>query len=228
MLPARSGLDVAHALRHPLAVLKGRLELMQDGVVPLNAAHVLHLQDMVIVLTRLVGDLRDLSLAEVGRLSLSLAPLGLAELIADLQASLEPVATGKSITLVADVEPGLPKAEVDADRIRQVLVNFLANALHFTPRDGQVEVRAWSDGHHVIVQVSDTGPGIAPEDLPHIFDRFYRTDRARSRATGGSGLGLAIVRSLVALHGGTVRAESRVGEGSRFTVTLPVRATGRA
>lgn len=215
--------DVAHELRHPLAVLRGRLEMMQDRVVPLDAEQILHLQDMVIALARLVGDLRDLSLAELGRLSLHVAPLDLGELIADLRENMEPVAADKNIELVADVSPGLPPVAADADRIRQVLVNLMANALHYTPQDGRVEVRAWSDGRHVTVQVSDTGPGIAPEDLPHIFDRFYRADKARTRAAGGSGLGLAIVRSLVTLHGGTVQAESLPGEGSRFVVTLPLR-----
>jgi signal transduction histidine kinase len=217
--------DVAHELRHPLAVQKGRLEMMQDGLVPLNAEQILRLQDGVITLTRLVDDVRDLSLAEVGRLSLNLAPLDVGELIADLVDSMEPVAADKQIALVADVAPVLPKVDADADRIRQVLVNLLANALHYTPPGGRVAVRAWADGQAVTVQVSDTGPGIAPADLAQIFDRFFRADKARSRATGGSGLGLAIVRSLVALHGGTVRAESSPGAGSTFVVTLPV---GRA
>lgn len=214
--------DVAHELRHPLAVLQGRLELMQDGVVPLDPTQVMNLQDMVISLTRLVGDLRDLSLADVGRLSLSLAPLDLGALIADLRENMEPVAADKGIELAATVAPDLPPVSADAERMRQVLVNLLANALHYTPRDGRVAVRAWVDGRRVLVEVTDTGPGISAEDLPHIFDRFYRADKARSRASGGSGLGLAIVRSLVTLHGGTVQAESRPGEGSRFTVALPL------
>jgi len=214
--------DVAHELRHPLAVLQGRLESMQDGVVPLDPEQVLHLQDMVLSLTRLVGDLRDLSLAEVGRLSLHPRPVDLGEIIADLRENLEPVAADRGIRLVTNVAADLPAVTVDVDRIRQVLVNLLDNALHYTPREGRVEVRATSDGQYLTVEVADTGPGIPPEDLSHIFDRFYRTDRARTRATGGSGLGLAIVRSLVVLHGGTVDAQSRQGEGSRFIVTLPL------
>jgi two-component system sensor histidine kinase BaeS len=213
--------DVAHELRHPLAVLKGRLDMMQDGVVPLNPEQVLYLQDSAIALTRLVGDLRDLSLAEVGALSLHRAPLDPAELITDLLENMEPVAAGKQITLTADVAPNLPAITADADRIQQVLANLLANALQHTPEGGRVTVQAKADGPQVRVRVSDTGPGIAPEDLPHVFDRFYRSDKSRTRATGGSGLGLAIVRSLVALHGGTVEVESRLGEGSCFTVALP-------
>lgn len=214
--------DIAHELRHPLAVLQGRLEMLQDGVVPLTGEQVLYLQDMVLSLNRLVGDLRDLSLAEVGRLSLRLAPVDLSAMIEELRENMEPVAADKSIALLAEVAPDLPRVHGDADRLRQVLVNLLANALHYTPQGGRVEVRAWHEGSQVRVTVSDTGPGIAPENLPHIFDRFYRADKARARSTGGSGLGLAIVRSLVTLHGGTVRADSRPGEGSRFTVTLPV------
>ncbi len=218
--------DVSHELRHPLAVMKGRLEMVQDGVVPLNGELVLHLQDTVIALTRLVGDLRDLSLAEVGRLSLTLAPLDLGQLVADLWENMEPAATDSGIELTAQVAPGLPMVTADADRMRQVLVNLLSNALHYTPPGGRVQVRVWSDQANVMVAVSDTGQGIAPEDLPHIFDRFYRADKARTRSSGGSGLGLAIVRSLVNLHGGHVQAESRRGQGSRFVVTLPLERVG--
>lgn len=214
--------DVAHELRHPLAVLTTRLDMMQDGVVPLNQEQVLYLQDMALALKRLVGDLRDLSLAEVGGLSLQLAPLDVGELIADLLENMEPVAAAKSITLVGDVAPGLPPVMADADRMQQVLVNLLANALQHTPDGGRVEVRATAGDGQVMIQVSDTGPGIPPADLPHVFDRFYRVDKSRTRSTGGSGLGLAIVRGLVTGHGGTVEAESRPGEGSRFTVTLPL------
>jgi two-component system, OmpR family, sensor histidine kinase BaeS len=218
--------DVAHELRHPLAVLKGRLDLMQDGVVALDPEQVLHLQDMVISLGRLVGDLRDLSLAEVGSLSLNLAPVDMGALIADLVENMEPVATEKQIALVADVAPGMPPVTADADRIGQVLVNLLANALQYTPLGGRVDVRSWAEGAQLAIQVRDTGPGIAPADLPHVFDRFYRADKARTRTTGGSGLGLAIVNSLVRLHGGTVAAESELGKGSCFTVRLPLRRDG--
>lgn len=214
--------DVAHELRHPLSVLTGRLELMQDGVVPVDGEQLLHLQEMVLALNRLVGDLRDLSLAEVGRLSLQLAPIDLGTLIEDLQENMEPVAAAKAIELTTELPPDLPQITADRDRIRQVLVNLLANALQYTPQGGRVHLRAWADGAEVHVEVADTGPGVPAADLPHLFDRFYRTDKARTRTTGGSGLGLAIVRSLVGLHGGRVGAQSEVGEGSRFTISLPI------
>lgn len=213
--------DIAHELRHPLAVLRGRLELLQDGVVPMNQEQVLYLQEMVIGLSRLVGDLRDLSLAEVGRLSLAVEAVDLGALIADLIENMEPVAADRSIRLTANVGPGLEALPADRDRIRQVLVNLLANALHYTPQGGSVTVSATAAGAQAQVSVTDTGPGISPEDLPHLFDRFYRADKSRTRGTGGSGLGLAIVRSLVELHGGSVQVESKVGEGSRFVVVLP-------
>lgn len=215
--------DVAHELRHPLAVLKGRLELMQDGAVTTDQEALLALQDEVIRLTRLVGDLRDLSLAEVGRLSLHLAPVSIPALLDALLTNLEPVAAAKEIALTAEAGGDLPAVQADYDRIRQVLVNLLSNALQYTPQGGRVRIKGWQEGSEVVLRVCDTGPGVAPEDLPHLFERFYRADKSRSRATGGSGLGLAIVRSLVELHGGRVKAESELGKGTCFTVWLPVR-----
>lgn len=214
--------DVAHELRHPLAVLQGRLELMQDGLVPLEPEALLPLQDEVIRMTRLVGDLRDLSLAEVGGLSLHLTPVDVGALLGALLSNLEAVAAARQIRLTAAVPPDLPPVQADPDRIRQVFLNLLANALQYTPEGGEVQVRAWREGKELRVRICDTGPGIAPEDLPHIFDRFFRADRSRTRATGGTGLGLAIVRSLLELHGGRVSVESRPGAGTCFTVALPV------
>ncbi|MGE5590870.1 MAG: ATP-binding protein [Bacillota bacterium] len=222
--------DVAHELRHPLAVLQGRLELMQDGAVALDQEALLPLQDEVIRLNRLVGDLRDLSLAEVGQLSLHVQPVFLLSLLESLLTNLEPVAAAKNIALDADAPSDLPPVAGDPDRLRQVLVNLLSNALQYTPEGGQVRVRAWREGRGVQARqelglsVCDTGPGISPEDLPHLFERFYRVDKSRSRSTGGSGLGLAIVRSLVELHAGRVQAESQVGKGTCITVFLPVQA----
>lgn len=214
--------DTAHELRHPLAVMQGHLDLMQDGKVEISQESLLPIQDEVIRLTRLVADLRDLSLAEVGKLSLHPAALDLGALLNGLLANLGPVAAAKEITLSTEISGDLPTFQADPDRLRQVFVNLLSNALHYTPPGGRVEVRAWQDAEEYRVSVSDTGPGIAPEDLPQIFDRFYRADKSRTRGTGGSGLGLAIVRSLVELHGGRVLVESTPGRGSRFTVTLPV------
>jgi len=215
--------DVAHELRHPLAVMKGRMELMQDGKVPVDQEGLLPLQDEVIRMTRLVGDLRDLSLAEVGGLSLRRSAVDLGPMLEVMLTNLEPVAEAKGIRLAATAEPGLPTLLADADRIRQVLLNLITNALQYTPEGGQVTVTATrKDSSNVQVSITDTGPGIDEADLPHIFDRFYRADKSRSRSSGGSGLGLAIVRSLVELHKGSIIVRSKPGEGACFTVTLPV------
>lgn len=213
--------DVAHELRHPLAVLQGRLELMQEGRAPIDQEALLPLQDEVIRLSRLVGDLRDLSLAEVGALSLHLTRLDLKDVLESLYVNMEPVAADKGVQLTLQVDPALPAVEGDPDRMRQVLVNILANALHHTPASGRVAVGARRVGNAVHVHVRDTGPGISPEDLKQIFDRFYRADQSRSRSTGGSGLGLAIVRSLVEMHRGRVTAQSKVGAGTEITIILP-------
>ena len=218
--------DVAHELRHPLAVMQGHLDLMQDGKVPLEPEALLPIQDEVIRLRRLVGDLRDLSLAEVGALTLHPADVDLAALLHSLVGNMEPVATARDVQLHADIAADLPPVQADADRLRQVFVNLLSNALRYTPSGGRVTLRAWRDAGHLHVQIRDTGPGIAPADLPHVFDRFYRADKSRSRETGGSGLGLAIVRSLVEAHHGKVEVESEPGRGTCFTVTIASPAPG--
>jgi two-component system sensor histidine kinase BaeS len=219
--------DVAHELRHPLAVLQGRLELMQDGMVPLDGEQVLQLQDMVLALGREVADLRDLSLADVGQLSLRLAPLDVGALIADLCESIEPVAAARGFRVTVEAPADLPPVPADGDRLRQVLVNLLSNAIRHTPDGGRVAVRAWSEQAALAVEVADSGSGIPAQDLPHVFDRFYRSGDGGT-ASGSlvpgprSGLGLAIVRSLVRLHGGEVSATSQPGRGSRFTLRLPL------
>lgn len=218
--------DVAHELRHPLAVMQGQIDLIQDGKVELDTETLLPLEDEVIRLTRLVGDLRDLSLAEVGRLSLHLSAVDLSELMAGLMTNLQPVAEGKLVSLSMQAEQALPPIMADPDRLRQVLINLVANALHYAPEGGVVSLTAMPQGEQVVIRCRDSGPGIAAADLPHIFDRFYRADRSRARSSGGSGLGLAIVRSLTELHGGRVTAESSPGKGALFTVTLPVQGPG--
>lgn len=215
--------EVAHELRHPLAVLKGRLDMLQDGAVPLNQEQVLRLQDQVINLTRLVGDLRDLSLADVGQLPLNLSAVDLAELLLDLSENMEPVAAAREVVLRTHLAPDLPVLNADSGRLRQVVLNLLANAIQHTQAGGRVDLQAWSEGSQIILRVTDTGPGIAAEDLPHIFDHFYRSERTGARAVGGSGLGLAIARSLVRLHGGKLEAASEPGQGSQFTIVLPRR-----
>ncbi|MFQ6057640.1 MAG: sensor histidine kinase [Anaerolineae bacterium] len=223
--------DIAHELRTPLSVIQGNLEAMLDGVLPLDVEQVASVHEETLLLSRLVADLRLLSLAEAGQLKLERAPTDLGELIHQVVERMRPQAREKGITLAADLPPSLPILSFDADRIRQVIGNLVSNALRYTPAGGTVTVRGSvvrsrpspaGDLTAVLIEVTDTGRGIAPKELPHVFDRFYRADRSRSRATGGSGIGLAIVKQLVEAHGGRVWAESEVGKGSRFSFTLPL------
>ena len=153
---------------------------------------------------------------------MNLSDVDVPALLEQLRESLEPVAEDKGVTLSVDAPRDLPTLRADQDRLRQVLLNLLTNALHYTPAGGRVEVTARVNGMQLILLVSDTGTGIDPQSLPHIFERFYRADKARARESGGTGLGLAIVRSLVTLHGGDVTAVSSP-QGSRFAVRLPLR-----
>ena len=217
--------DVAHELRTPLTVLQGNLEAMRDGILPPTPEHLAILQEETELLSRLITDLRDLSLAEAGQLRLERVPVGVAELASNSLARVAAQGATKNIALVDEVPAGVPLVMADPHRVEQVLLNLLGNALRYTPEHGRITLGArWEPASvpMVTVFVSDTGPGIAPEDLPRVFDRFYRADKSRSRATGGSGIGLAIVRQLVHAHGGRVWAESQPGNGATFYFSLPV------
>lgn len=217
--------DVAHELRHPIALIRGRLEMMVDGITPVTPESLSALQDEVIRLGRLVADVRELSLADVGTLSLNLQPTDLGEIIAITQENFEPVASGREIALKVAAGP-LPAIQADPDRIRQILTNLLSNAMRHTPEGGQISLRAARVDGLIQVAVADTGSGIPEADLPHIFDRFYRADKSRNRSTGGTGLGLAISRSLARLHGGDLVAENGPQGGAVFTLTLPITGGG--
>lgn len=215
--------DIAHELGTPLSVLQANLEGMLDGVVEPAPDRLAALHTQVRLLARLVEDLRDLSLAQAGRLPLHKAPTDLATLVGDAAAAVGPHAADKSISVQSRISSGLPAVGVDRERLMQVIHNLLDNAIRNTPAGGAVTVGLDADPVELRFWVADTGPGIPEEERDRIFDRFHRLDASRSRASGGSGLGLAIVKSLVEAHGGRVWVESRVGEGSRFTVALPVR-----
>ena len=221
--------DVAHELRTPLAVIQANLEAVLDGVRPLSTAVVADLHEETRLLARLVADLRDLSLADAGQLPLRRQPTDLGVLARASGARFDPRAEARNVRLTVEVEGGLPPADVDPDRVGQVLGNLLDNALRHTPPGGTVVVRvgAGSRPDTLEVVVRDTGPGIPAEHLPNIFERFYRADRARARSAGGSGIGLALVKQLVEAHGGEVWVESPAGEGARFGLVLPA-ATSRA
>jgi signal transduction histidine kinase len=219
--------DVAHELRTPLSVIQGNLEAMLDGVLPAEPDEIASLYEETLLLTRLVGDLRLLSVAEAGQLTLERKPVALGSL---LQRVVEPIghqADASQVTLTLHVDSDLPLVLVDGDRIGQVLSNLLQNALRHTGGGGRIYVAATTIAGaggrlEVVVEVADTGSGIAANDLPYVFDRFYRGDKSRSRATGGTGIGLALAKQLVEAHGGRIWAESVPGQGSTFRFTLPV------
>ncbi|MDP2728637.1 MAG: ATP-binding protein, partial [Dehalococcoidia bacterium] len=215
--------DIAHELRTPLTVLQGNFEGMLDGVVPLDKETVSTLHQETQLLSRLVSDLQELSLAEAGQLQLYRSPTDMNALCHQALDKMTPQAQSKGISLEIVASDGLPLVEADADRVSQVLANLLSNALRHTPAGGKVTLtlQELQEGTETLLRVSiaDTGSGISPEDLPHVFDRFYRADRSRSRSTGGTGLGLAIVKQLVEAHGGRVRAESQPGYGATFLFT---------
>jgi len=223
--------DVAHELRTPLAAIQATLEGMQDGVLPTDQEQIGSLVSETVLLNRMVEDLRLLSLAEAGRLELDLQPVTPNDLIFKAVGLMQPVAQQKGVTVIATPPVSLPQVLGDTDRLIQVLNNLIVNSLRYTPAGGTVTLAAVfpSASKGVVFSVTDTGTGIDPRNLPHVFDRFYRADKSRSRGSGGSGLGLAIVKQLVEAHGGKVSAESPIfpadGQpqiGTRITFSIPV------
>ena len=208
--------DVTHELRTPLTVVQGNLEALLDGVYPADAQHLAPILDETRVLSRLVDDLRTLSIAEAGALALHREPTDISALVTDSVASFRAQADAAGVELITEAA-ALPQADIDPVRLREVLSNLLANALRYTPRGGSVRVSATASKGSLSVVVGDTGPGIAADALPHVFDRFYKSDESR-----GAGLGLAIAKSLVVAHGGEISAMSEPGQGTEMRFTLPV------
>ena len=214
--------DVAHELRTPLSNIQGYLEAVRDGLLKPDNATIDTIYQQVLHLTRLVEDLRLLALADAGALSLSLQEESLQEVLQSSVASCRPRAEAKGVSVALSIPSEIPLVQMDRTRIAQVVSNLLDNAIFHTPQGGSVSVSAESLGSAVRVIVADTGEGILPEDLPQVFERFYRVDPSRARTTGGTGLGLTIARQLVEAHRGTIRAESTPGQGSRFIFELPL------
>ena len=217
--------EVSHELRTPLTVAQGNLEAMVDGVYPLDPAHLEVVLDETRVLGRLIDDLRTLALSEAGTLALHPEPTDPDILVADVVRSFEPVATAARVELVAAIDGDLPILDVDPVRIREVLANLVVNAIRHTPEGGRVTVAGAvePDDRWVRLEVRDTGRGIDPALLPHVFDRFVTGDSSR-----GTGLGLAIARQLVLAHRGEITVESTVGAGTTFRVRLPLRTDARS
>jgi len=214
--------DVAHELRTPLSNIQGYLEAIRDGVVEPDAAAIRSLSEETYLLSRLVNELQELSLAEAGELKLVYQAEDITNLVKQAVTPWQPQLTAGEISLSLELPDNLPLVTIDWQRVNEVLHNLLKNAVAHTPKGGAINVAAGAKGKWVEVSVSDTGEGIPAEDLPHIFERFYRVDKSRARATGGSGLGLTIAKRLIEAHGGTIAVQSKLGEGSRFSFTLPV------
>jgi signal transduction histidine kinase len=213
--------DVAHELRTPLATIEGYTEGLLDGVVAPGAETWALLHDEAGRLRRLVQELQELSRAEARQLPLQLRPCSPAELVDQAVRRIGAQFAEKGVALTPDVPAKLPTVQADADRIIQVLINLLGNALRYTPAGGAVRVCAEQQQDSVMFYVADSGIGITPEHLPHLFERFYRVDKARSRALGGSGIGLTISRAIVEAHDGQIWAAS-AGQGATFSFTLPI------
>jgi two-component system sensor histidine kinase BaeS len=205
--------DVSHELRTPLGTIRGWLVAAQDGVADLDPALVESLLEETLVLQQLVDDLQELASADAGEFRLQPEPLDAGEL-------LRQIAAAHPRELAVETS-GVLQLTADPVRLRQAVGNLVVNAIAHTPPDGRIVLRGLNSDGEVVLQVSDTGSGIAREDLPHVFDRFWRADRSRGRATGGRGLGLAIVKHLVEAHGGTVTVTSAAGAGTTFTIRLP-------
>jgi two-component system sensor histidine kinase BaeS len=210
--------DVSHELRTPLAVLRGELEAMIDGVHPIDEAHLTAAVDQIAMLTKLVEDLRTLALAEGGRLALHREPTDLSILAQEAATSFKGLAAETKVRLAVEMPDDLPLIDLDPLRIQQVLVNLVANALRYAPRRSTVTIAGKASPAAVTISVTDGGPGIAPDVLPHLFERFAKAEDSR-----GSGLGLAIARRLVEAHGGSIRAEQPGGGGTTIAFELPIR-----
>ncbi|SRR6266446_5394175 len=217
--------NIAHDLITPLTAIQGLSEALADDVIyePKARQETAHLIGREVQrLRRLVGDMQHMSSLESGALRLELAPLDLHELVNEMLEVIGPECEQVGIAVHNEIAPTTPLVLADSDRITQVLLNLLDNARRHTPAGGTLTVEARAEGKSVTVSVRDTGVGIDAADLPYIFDRFYRADRARSGAGGNSGLGLSIVKAIITAHGGTIRAESTPGQGTRILFTLPL------
>jgi signal transduction histidine kinase len=220
---------VGHDLRTPLASVRAMVEALADGVVqePETAMRYLRTAKRDIgQLSALIDDLFDMAQLDAGGLKLDKRPNSLSDLLSDTLESFHGQAADKGVQLTGMAAPGVDPVLIDARQMGRVLNNLVSNALRHTPAGGQVRLHAYPSRDGIHVEVSDTGEGIRPDDMPHIFEQFYRGEKSRSRATGGAGLGLAIAKAIVEAHGGQIRAESRMGQGTRFMVVFPVGGRG--
>jgi signal transduction histidine kinase len=209
--------DITHELRTPLTVIRGQVEAIGDGMYPADPAHLAPILDATQALDRLVEDLRTLVLTDAGSLVLNKEPTDLAALLAEIVESFKPQTDAAHLTQESDLAADLAQVDVDPARIRSVIGNLLSNAIRHTPPDGSIKVALSRSGDQAVVTVADTGEGIAPELLPHVFERFVK-----GAESNGSGLGLAIAHDIAEAHGGTLEVESEAGSGTRLKLSLPL------
>lgn len=215
--------DVTHELRTPLTAVKGYLEGLMDGVLPANPETYQQIHSEIDRLQRLVSDLQELSRVEAGAYQLQLTPVSPASLIERIQSTLDRQFEDKNINLDVGIEPNLPNIMVDKDRIIQVLTNLVGNALQYTPMGGKVSLQVRHERSAILFTVKDSGIGISAEQLQYVFNRFYRTDKSRTRTSGGSGIGLTIAKALVQAHQGKIWVKSDgEGKGSTFSFQIPL------
>ena len=217
---------IGHDLRTPLASVRAIVEALADGVVEDQATTARYLRTAkrdIDALSALIDDLFDMAQIDAGGLRLERQANAISDLISDTLESFGTQAAERGVTLSGLAAPGVDPVYCDARQISRALSNLVGNALRHTPAGGSVQIHAYPARNGVVVEVSDTGEGIRPEDMPHVFEQFYRGEKSRSRATGGAGLGLAIVRSIIEAHGAQVRVASTVGSGTRFAFVLPQR-----
>ncbi len=213
--------DIAHDLRTPLTVISGYTESLRDGVLKPTPARFDTMYNEAQQLKRLVEDLRTLSLADANELPLNLEPVSPQALLEQSAAAYQHLAEQKNITLQVQADPQLPAINADPERMAQVFGNLVSNALRYTPDGGRIILSAQQRANAVRLKVQDNGQGIAPGDLPRVFDRFYRGDTSRQQPNGESGLGLAIAKAIVEMHGGKISVETEIGSGTTFTIVLP-------
>jgi signal transduction histidine kinase len=213
---------------------------MLDGVYPLTTKNLGPVLEQNQLLTRLVADLRTIALADAGELTLNILPTDLNRIVSSVVERFRPQANRQQISLGIELDADCPVLEADRDRIEQILINLLNNALHYTPEGGEIRISTSCNTQtagqlagqiakqFALVEIRDSGSGIPPDSLPHIFERFYRVDRSRSREEGGTGLGLAIARKLAEAHGGTLIAANNPEGGALFRLSLPLRRSSKS
>lgn len=212
--------SVAHELRTPLAILQGQLEMMLSGVESPKPEKLFSMQEEVMRLTRLVAELRDLSLAQVNQLELHRQPVQVNELLSRAAEMIQPLLEEKQLAIEKNLAEDLPVLQLDPDRLNQVIYNLLHNAIRYTKAGTVISIQSAVQSGRVVIAIMDQGAGISEQDLPHIFEQFYRSDKARQQATGGSGIGLALAKSFVENQGGTLTAENRPEGGAKFVISF--------